>query len=253
MPLTLAHPAAVLPFSRNSKYIDFTALVLGSMAPDFEYFLRGQPAGVIGHTWTGFFVLNLPMVIILYILYKTFIHKTLFQHLPTFLQDTYSQKIEPKGLLKIVVLLYSALLGMLTHVTWDSFTHQEGFMVLQLSFLRNSVHVFDYTIPIYSLLQHGSTLLGLTVIVAYMMFRTAKYSSHRRANAPTRQKLVYWSQIAGLSVLLVGFWYAIDPVPLAAIGAYVVRIIDVVAISLLVVSVYFVYGRRRYKKIFLFK
>lgn len=45
LPLTFAHPAAVLPFSRKSKYIHFSALVLGSMAPDFEYFLRGRPIG----------------------------------------------------------------------------------------------------------------------------------------------------------------------------------------------------------------
>lgn len=47
MPLTFAHPAAVLPFSRNSKYVNFLALVLGSMAPDFEYFLHGKPHGEI--------------------------------------------------------------------------------------------------------------------------------------------------------------------------------------------------------------
>ena len=50
MPLTFAHPAAILPFSRKSKYINFSAMVFGSMAPDFEYFLRGQPMGGIGHT-----------------------------------------------------------------------------------------------------------------------------------------------------------------------------------------------------------
>ena len=33
MPLTFAHPAAILPFSRKSKYINFSAMVLGSMAP----------------------------------------------------------------------------------------------------------------------------------------------------------------------------------------------------------------------------
>lgn len=57
MPLTFAHPAAILPFSRQSKYIHFSALVLGSMAPDFEYFLRGRPVGEIGHSFTGFLLL----------------------------------------------------------------------------------------------------------------------------------------------------------------------------------------------------
>lgn len=39
MPFTFAHPAAVLPFSKKQvNYISVTALILGSMAPDFEYF-----------------------------------------------------------------------------------------------------------------------------------------------------------------------------------------------------------------------
>lgn len=39
MPFTFAHPAAVLPFAKkHSKHISVTALILGSMAPDFEYF-----------------------------------------------------------------------------------------------------------------------------------------------------------------------------------------------------------------------
>lgn len=39
MPFTFAHPAAVLPFAKkHSKHISVTALILGSMASDFEYF-----------------------------------------------------------------------------------------------------------------------------------------------------------------------------------------------------------------------
>ena len=71
MPLTFAHPAAILPLSRKSRYIHFSALVLGSMAPDFEYFLRGQPMGEIGHTLTGFIWFNLPLVALIYVIYRT--------------------------------------------------------------------------------------------------------------------------------------------------------------------------------------
>ena len=39
MPFTFAHPAAVLPFAKkHSSYISVTALILGSMAPDFPIF-----------------------------------------------------------------------------------------------------------------------------------------------------------------------------------------------------------------------
>ncbi len=132
MPLTFAHPTAVLPFSRNSKYINFLALVLGSMSPDFEYFLRGKPSGEIGHTLFGFVVFNLPIVVIVYLIYKTYIYKTLFIHLLSIFQDTYSTKKSSTRSLRVLVFLYSALFGMLTHVVWDSFTHLDGFMVRNL-------------------------------------------------------------------------------------------------------------------------
>ncbi len=90
MPLTFAHPAAVLPFSRKSKYIHFSALVLGSMAPDFEYFLRGRPIGEIGHTFVGFFLFNLPLVLFIYLIYQRFIQQPIMSHLPEFLQATES-------------------------------------------------------------------------------------------------------------------------------------------------------------------
>ncbi|AIK36171.1 hypothetical protein BG07_3819 [Bacillus pseudomycoides] len=51
MPFTFAHPAAVIPFCKKQRYVSVTALVLGSMVPDFEYFLHFRPYGVIGHTF----------------------------------------------------------------------------------------------------------------------------------------------------------------------------------------------------------
>ena len=60
MPLTFAHPAAILPFSRKSKYINFSAIVFGSMAPDFEYFLRGDQWGTLDILLLGSFCLIYP-------------------------------------------------------------------------------------------------------------------------------------------------------------------------------------------------
>lgn len=241
MPLTFAHPAAVLPFPRNCKNINFLAIVLGSMSPDFEYFLRGKPYGEIGHTIVGFFVFNLPMVVILYLIYKTCIHRTLVSHLPSILQDTYSPEINSSRLLKVFVFFYSALFGMITHVVWDSFTHLEGFMVLNLSILTYNVHIFGFNIPIFKILQHGSTILGLTVIIGYLYFRTAKYKYNVERKKKPKQKLMYWGQIAFLTTLLFCLWYFIDKVSIYSYGIIVVRIIDSALISLFFVSLYFKY------------
>ena len=214
-------------------------MVLGSMSPDSEYFLRGKPYGEIGHTFIGFVVFNLPIVVIVYLLSKTCIHRTLFSHLPSILQDTYSQKTSSARLLKVFVFLYSALFGMITHVVWDSFTHLKGFMVRNLSILTYTVHTFDFNIPIFKFLQHGGTIVGIIAIIGYMYFRTAKNRCNGGKSTRPKQKWMYWGQIALLTALLFCLWYLIDKVSIESYGIIVVRIIDSALISLLIVSLYF--------------
>ena len=239
MPLTFAHPAAVFPFSRNSKYVNFLAMVLGSMSPDFEYFLRGMPSGAAGHTFSGFLTFNLPIVVMVYFIYHTCIHKTLWSHLPSILQESYSQKASSSRLLNVVVFLYSALFGMLTHVVWDSFTHLNGFMVRKLSILTNTVRVFEFNIPIFKLLQHGSTIVGILIIISYMYIRARKNRYNDKGLIKPKQKWMYWSLIALVALLLFSLWYFIDQVSIGSYGIIVVRIIDSGLISLLIVSLFF--------------
>ncbi|QTD40382.1 DUF4184 family protein [Sporosarcina sp. Te-1] len=239
MPLTFAHPAVVLPFSRRSKYVNFLALVLGSMSPDFEYFLRGRPYGEVGHTFWGFIAFNLPIVLIVYMIYKACIHESLFSHLPSVLQDTYSQKNSSARSLQVFVFLYSALFGMLTHVVWDSFTHASGFMVRHFSVLTYKVSIFNFPIPVFKFLQHGGTIAGILAIIGYMYFRTAENGRKGDKRIEPKQKLAYWGQIALLTILLFGLWNFIDNVSIASYGVIVVRLIDSALISLLMVSIYF--------------
>lgn len=241
MPLTFAHPAVVLPFSRNSPYIHFSAMVLGSMAPDFEYFLRGKPYGEVGHTFVGFITFNLPLVVIIYFIYRFYIHRTLFAHLPSFLQDPGSEKPQSTKVLNVIVFVYSALFGMLTHVVWDSFTHLEGLMVLNFPILTHPFHLYGFTIPVFKFLQHGSTLVGILAIIGYMFYRTTKNKQNNRPNPSPKQKRMYWGQIVLFTVVLFGLWSLIDQVSIESYGILVVRIIDSALLSLLFVSLCFKY------------
>lgn len=237
MPLTFAHPAAILPFSRKSKYIHFSALVLGSMAPDFEYFLTGRPMGDIGHTFAGFFWFNLPLVILVYFIYQLFIHEALFNHLPICLQDLCTKRIDSNGIVKALVFCYSALFGMITHVVWDSFTHINGYMVLRFpDFFTYSTNLYGFSIPLYKFLQHGSTLFGLTIILAYMYVRALSQRIHRRIRVSSKRKLIFWSSILLLAIVFAFLWYLIDYVSIMSYGILVVRMIDSFLLSLLVSS-----------------
>ncbi len=52
MPLTLSHPAAIIPLARQG--LVFSALVVDSISPDFLYFINLSPRGQFGHTLPGF-------------------------------------------------------------------------------------------------------------------------------------------------------------------------------------------------------
>lgn len=236
MPLTFAHPAIVLPFSRKSKYVHFSALVLGSMAPDYEYFLRGQPLGEIGHTFSGFLYFNLPLVVLIYCIYHFFIHQTLVSHLPNVLQDSSVPQVDASRTLKVIVFGYSAILGMLTHVVWDAFTHKNGFMVTKLPFLGHTFHIAGYDIPLYKFLQHGSTLVGLTIILAYMYYRATSQKGSKVMNVSPKQKVAFWTVLVLLTLFTLALWYLIDYVSIRSYGIAVVRMIDSALVSLLILS-----------------
>ncbi|MGE7920616.1 DUF4184 family protein [Viridibacillus sp. NPDC093762] len=243
MPLTFAHPAAVLPFYRNNKYINFSAMVIGSMAPDFEYFLRGRPYGDIGHTLLGFFYFNLPLALVVYLVYHLFIHQTFSTHLPKFLQGFHTRNIVTDYKFKPIVWIYSTLFGMLTHVLWDSFTHISGFMVARIPLLTNSINFNGFSFPIFKVIQHTSTLFGLILISGLFIIKSYLNKSDLIVLISVRHKLSYWTLIFISTLALFLMWNILNNVSFKNYGTLVVRVIDSSFLSLLIVSIYFKYRK----------
>jgi hypothetical protein len=75
----------------------------------------------------------------------------------------------PPSWLLIVVL--SLLVGTLTHLDWDAFTHEGGMVVKRAPRLHATLlATFGIRVEDYEVLQHGSTLCGL-VLLAYWSLR----------------------------------------------------------------------------------
>ena len=175
MPFTLlSHQAAVLPIKLARPHrVSGTALVVGSMAPDFEYFLRGYPQGSFGHTLVGQFVFCLPLTLAVYWLVTRVIAAPLAAHLPDLgdyrLRDYALLESQPRAPRYWWVVAASALLGSFSHILWDSFTHEHGAFVQAIPALR-AVLFELHGVPVTArrLLQHGSTLVGAVVTLALM-------------------------------------------------------------------------------------
>ena len=165
MPFTLSHAAAVLPFRRR---LIPSALVVGALAPDFEYFLRLSPADRFGHTLLGAFMFTLPVALAVLWMFQRLIKVPVVQLMPDALQRRMANHIDAfrfgpgKRFLLIIV---SLLLGITTHLLWDSFTHPTTWLYYHWGFLRHPVHlpVLGW-VGYYKLLQHFSTVAGLGIL-----------------------------------------------------------------------------------------
>ncbi len=233
MPFTIAHPAAVMPFLRYQKRFRMDAMILGSMAPDFEYFLRGRPYGICGHTLPGIVLLDLPLVAVVYFIGRYLVLPVIGPYLPYAFQP--KQLRSRHRITAAFVFAYSALIGVLSHIVWDSFTHIDGAMVEHVAVLDETIRIHGLDIPVYKILQHGSTLAGL-IAIAWFLF--GLYKRHMKAKKPTTlwSIAVFWSALIVLALSILLIWNAISATSAPQYGVLVVRCIDSAIISLLALS-----------------
>src|SRR5277367_2533888 len=121
MPFTPAHVAAVLPF-RRSRLI-WSALVVGAMAPDFEYFLRMSPQDRYGHTLTGLFLFTLPLALLTLWLFHAYVKAPFIEVMPSGLERRLApgaSKFRFGGAAQFALIIASLLVGIGTHLIWDS-------------------------------------------------------------------------------------------------------------------------------------
>ncbi|WP_274517963.1 DUF4184 family protein [Gilliamella apicola] len=67
--------------------------------------------------------------------------------------------------------LTSAIIGIISHIGWNSFTHPSGCSVQLFSLLQHTVNIGKMKIPIYKLLQHGSSLIGMSFVGLFIIYR----------------------------------------------------------------------------------
>jgi len=88
MPFTFSHPAIILPLTfLPRQWFSLTGLVIGSLAPDFEYFIRMRIQSDYSHTISGLFWFDLPLGIILAFIFHNIVRDSFFDNLPTILKS----------------------------------------------------------------------------------------------------------------------------------------------------------------------
>ena len=181
MPFTLCHPAAALPlWNVSRRRFRLAALVIGSVTPDYEYFLHLNAVGHVGHTLPGLFLLCLPAGWLSLWLFD----RSGRRGVETLLPAAWHLPPAPPGPYRILTISAALLVGAASHLVWDAFTHASGWGVRLLPVLTASVSLGPWTVPCFKVLQHGSSLTGLGVLGA-LVWRWMR----RQPTVPRRELL----------------------------------------------------------------
>lgn len=214
MPFTLAHPSLVVPLKKPlKKWGVLSALVIGSMTPDFSYFL---PLGVTrseSHTLFALLWFCLPVGLGLFYLYHTLFAPFWLSISPRGIQQRIDNKILQGALpnASISAIIISILIGATSHITWDLFTHPPHQLPSFLADWMNSVAIqfglFNYYT--FQLLQTLSSLIGLSLLFYWLVQWYRKTpATHHVLSIPSRSYIKTTRIIFVLFPILVGLFYA---------------------------------------------
>jgi len=195
MPFTVSHAAAVLPLQRFSK-LPLTALMVGSMAPDFGYFFSHEASRALTHSFTGLFIFALPVGLFVWLFYVAFLEKATI----TLLSDRWHTRFAHTEAITLPLIARAAVaifLGAITHLLWDSFTHRGTFVTDAIPALLGPTPGFSW-LPIYHLLHGLSSVVGLAILV-----RWARHLHRKPARSLIRPyKISERARVGGLWLLL---------------------------------------------------
>ncbi len=202
MPFTLSHPAAAVPFARRGLVL--SALVVGSLSPDLIYFLCLSVRCQFGHTLLGLFLFDMPVGLTLLWLFHTVLKYPLLSLFPA----RHQQCLMPLAktpfhfipLRRFLLIVLSLLLGAITHIVWDSFTHSSGWMVQQFAVLKTPIiDMSQKAIKLHNILQHSSTLLGISLL-SYWYYRWFRQAP----SAPIAALTCFSTRTKWLIILIIG-------------------------------------------------
>jgi len=243
MPLTFAHPAIVLPLNKlTSRWFSLTGLIVGSVVPDFEYFIRMRVYSIYSHTWLGLLSFDLPLGLLLTFVYHDIVRDKLIQNMPLPLYQRLSifKQFNWDGYckqhwFKVVI---SILVGAASHLFWDSFTHINGYFVAQYGMTKTTL-VFGHQLPIYKVIQHASTLVGGVAIITALWRLAVMPASRIKTTYP------YWLSVVAIAMIVLVLRIALG----LHIKAYFDLLVTALSGLLIAVTIVPLAGQRWFKSL----
>jgi len=214
MPFTISHVAAVVPFSRPlARWRLLSATIIGSMVPDFGFLMPWRPARIETHSAIALLTFCLPVGLATFWIFQRMIKTAVMEVLPDHTYSRWRPLAAPADLwsLKQWVLAALGILGgAITHLVWDAFTHEGARGIRMIPALDDPVmDIAGHRLMGHRLLQDGSSLIGLAVVLAVVIYGLRRDSGPEEASARTlrpRERHVWILIYAVTAPLLAGLF-----------------------------------------------
>jgi hypothetical protein len=217
MPFTISHAAAVLPFSRLlARWRLLSAVVIGAMVPDFGLFFPWRLQRFETHSIGGLFSFCLPVGMVTYWVFQYFIKAPVLEVLPEGAYARWRPYASPACIASIrqwILVALGVLAGAVTHLVWDAFTHEKARGVRLIPWLDEPVDIGPHHMAGVRLLQDGSSLIGLAVVlglVAYGLRRGRDRPVQERL-LPAAERLAWVLTYAVAAVAFSVAWWWLEP------------------------------------------
>lgn len=194
MPFTVSHALAVLPLAtgRPARRLVPAALVIGSMVPDLPYFVPFLSGADQTHSVPGPVTTDLAYGLVLWLLWDLVLVRALADLAPTPLQRRLPTR--PAGSVpRVVWAAVSVVLGAITHVVWDSFSHGGRYASSRIDWLSaEHLGLLGFT-----WVQYGSGVLGLLGLAAWVLcwFTSTRPRTVERRTS-SRHRRWSWAAVA---------------------------------------------------------
>ena len=191
MPFTVSHVAAVLPPARRLlRHGALSAAIIGSMVPDFGVLMPWRPPRFETHGVTALFTFCLPVGLATFWLFQRVVKTPLLELLPdaAYLRSRpWAAPCDWRRLSDWLRAAGGVLLGAVTHLVWDAFTH-EGARGLRMfpSLEDPAVDFAGHHVVGARLMQDLSSLVGLGVVLAVSAFALRSRGSQDGDPPPRR-------------------------------------------------------------------
>ena len=210
MPFTPSHAVVALPFIRTPLVP--AAIAVGAMTPDLPLFVRGLPLHYgITHdlAWLPVTVI---VALVLLLVWRCVLRPAVGELSPTWLAARLPEEWRAGardavretfagGARGMLLLVASLVIGVVSHVVWDLFTHDArwGVEVLPaLGLMWGPLLGFKW-------LQYGSGVLGLAIMGVWAILRLGRADASPRV-ARVLPEWARWAWWVSLPVALVAAW-----------------------------------------------